>query len=278
MRWPKSESNPRPAPGAVVCLIAGLLAASQAWPRDFQQIRNQGSMRVGVALSSPWALRDAGNELIGFEIDVARKLAEDMEVAPAFRVYDYDELIPALEAGEIDIIIAGLSVTPERALHVNFSQPYASSGIALATNLSSTASVERLEDLNSDAYSIAAVGGSVAAELARSVFPASRIELFGDEQAASDALVAGDVDAYVEDQPIPRYLALRYPSVIDVPLARPLLETREAFAVGKGDPDFLAFLNAWIVAREADTWLPTSRNYWFESLRWRNRLGEARQP
>ncbi len=48
------------------------------------------------------------------------------------------------------------------------------------------------------------------------------------------------------------------------------------FAVNKGDPDFLAFLNAWITARNADTWLPTTASYWFESLRWRERLGNAR--
>jgi polar amino acid transport system substrate-binding protein len=56
-----------------------------------------------------------------------------------------------------------------------------------------------------------------------------------------------------------------------VPLARPLLETRAAFAVAKGDADFLAYLNAWIEAREADTWLPATHAFWFETLRWRDR-------
>jgi polar amino acid transport system substrate-binding protein len=49
------------------------------------------------------------------------------------------------------------------------------------------------------------------------------------------------------------------------------------FAVNKGDPDFLAFLNAWITAHKADTWLPTTASYWFESLRWRERLGNGRR-
>ena len=51
---------------------------------------------------------------------------------------------------------------------------------------------------------------------------------------------------------------------------RPLLETRSAFAVTKGDPDFVIFLNAWIEAREADTWLPTRYQYWFKTLQWRD--------
>ena len=66
------------------------------------------------------------------------------------------------------------------------------------------------------------------------------------------------------------------PLVIDVPTGRPLLVSPAGFAVNTGDPDFLAFLNAWITAREADTWLPTTASYWFESLRWRERLGNAR--
>jgi polar amino acid transport system substrate-binding protein len=58
-------------------------------------------------------------------------------------------------------------------------------------------------------------------------------------------------------------------------MTRPLLASRAGFAVNKGDPDFLAFLNAWIVAREADTWLPTTTNYWFKSLGWRGRTADV---
>ncbi len=40
----------------------------------------------------------------------------------------------------------------------------------------------------------------------------------------------------------------------------------------KGSLEFLVYLNAWITAREADTWLPSSHNYWFNSLRWREQF------
>jgi polar amino acid transport system substrate-binding protein len=166
-------------------------------------------------------------------------------------------------------VAAGLTITPERALHVNFSRPYASGGVSLATHLEQTASVERLEDLDTDEHTVAAVTGSVAAELAGRILPRATLALFDSAQAASDALVAGDVDAYLEDEPVPSFLALEYPSIVDVPIARPLLETRAAFAVAKGDPDFLAYLDAWIVAHETDTFLPTTQQYWFKSLRWR---------
>jgi polar amino acid transport system substrate-binding protein len=264
----------RRATFAVLVLAALAPAATPA--RTLQQVLNTASLRVGVAVFAPWTVRADGGELVGFEIDVARQLAADMGVEAEILVYDFDRLIPALQAGEIDLIAAGLTVTPERALHVNFSQPYAASGIWLATHVASTLEVERLEDLDAPGYTVAAVEGSVAVALAGRLLPHAKLQLFDTTEAASAALLAGEVHGYLEDEPVPMYLALENPTTVDVPIARPLLESRAAFAVGKGDPDFLAFLNSWIIAREADTWLPTTTTYWFKSLRWRQRLENAR--
>lgn len=252
----------------VLLLSAGVFAPA-AMARPLQEVLNQGTLRVGVALAAPWASRDADGMLEGFEVDVANKLAEDMHVRADIRVYPFDELVRALESGEIDIVAAGLAITPERALHVNFSRPYASGGVALATHSASTAAVERFEQLNSGSYSVAAIENSVAEQLARRLLPSAELALFDSVEAASAALLEGEVHAYLEDEPVPTFLALEHPDRIDVPISRPLLETHAGFAVNKGDPDFLAFLDAWITAREADTWLPTTHGYWFGSLAWR---------
>jgi polar amino acid transport system substrate-binding protein len=240
-------------------------------------VLNTGTLRVGVTLFAPWAARGADGELMGFEVDVARQLAADMGVKAELLTYDVERLVPALEAGEIDIIAAGLTITPERALHVNFSAPYAESGIALATHLERTVAVTGVADLDDAAITIAAVEGSVAVPLARRLWPRANLEVFASAAAATEALIAGEVHGYLEDEPVPTFLALENPGVIDVPLARPLLASRAGFAVNKGDPDFLAFLNAWITAREADTWLATTNSYWFKSLRWQERLPDARR-
>jgi polar amino acid transport system substrate-binding protein len=258
---------------AIVSAASAVMTPADA--RDLQDVLNTGSLRVGVTLFTPWASRGPDGELVGFEIDVARQLAADMGVDAQLLAYEVERLVPALEAGEIDIIAAGLTITPERALHVNFSQPYAESGIALATHSQGTANVDDVGALNSGEYTIAAVEGSVGAELARRLWPRARIQSFASVQTASAALLAGEVHGYVEDEPVPTFLALENPGVVDLPLARPLLLSRAGFAVNKGDADFLAFLNAWITAREADTWLPTTASYWFKSLRWRERLGDA---
>ena len=65
---------------------------------------------------------------------------------------------------------------------------------------------------------------------------------------------------------------LRHPGELYLPLESPLARTAEAFAIEKGDPDFLAYLNAWIEARRADRWLERRQTYWFLSIGWEARL------
>ncbi len=175
---------------AAAIAVAACALGGNAAARDLQDVLNAGTLRVGVTLFAPWAARATDGELIGFEVDVARQLAVDMDVKAQFLTYDVDRLIPALESGEIDIIAAGMTITPERALHVNFSEPYAESGIGLATHVERTASVTDAAALDSENYTIAAVEGSVGAELARRLWPRARVEVFTSVEAASEALLA----------------------------------------------------------------------------------------
>jgi polar amino acid transport system substrate-binding protein len=255
----------RISPSPILAILAALAISPATPARTLQQVRNTGTLRVGVTLFAPWAARAPNGDLIGFEVDVAQQLAKDMGVKAEVLPYELGRLIPALESGEIDVIAAGLTI----------SSPYAEGGIALATHSQKTASVARLEDLNAATYKIAALEGSVAQALAKRLLPRAELKPFPSVDAASAALLAGEVDAYLEDEPVPTFLALENPQTVEVPIGRPLLSSKAGFAVSKGDPDFLAFLNAWIVARDADTWLPTTSAYWFKSLRWRSRLGDG---
>src|SRR5690606_7776354 len=117
---------------------------------------------------------------------------------------------------------------------VNFSNPYAEGGVNLATNLTTTAEVGRLEDLNHERYKLAVVSQTVAERLAERILPRARRVSFDEPTEASAALIAGEVDAYLEDEPVPTFLALENPKEVDVPLPQPLLRSPTAFAVSKG--------------------------------------------
>ena len=234
-----------------------------------QSVLKKGTLRVGVSSFTPWTFKNKDGELVGFEIDVARQLAKDLGVQPEFHVYDWENILPALLNRKIDIIAAGIVITPQRALKVNFSQPYDSAGIGLVTNVPLTKTFKGPEDLNRSEVIITAVTGTVSEDLARRVFPQATLKTLTTSQEAIEAVTTGKVHGYVEQEPIPTFLALDYPDMVDEPLSKPLLETKAGFAVNKRDPDFIHFLNAWIISHETDTWLNSVHKYWFEGIEWR---------
>lgn len=241
----------------------------------FAQILASRTLRVGTYLSVPNAMKGDDGKLSGADIDIAERLAKDMNVALDVKTYEWEQLIPALQRGEIDLIVAGLSITPERALQVYFSNPYSSSGISIATNIKLTADFASIDNLNNASVAIGVIGGTVSESAARQLFPKASIKTFGAENQAEDALVKGLLHAFVRAEPVPRFIALRHPKEVDVPVNKPLIPTREAFAVRKGDNDFVNFLNAWIVARDTDAWLTSTRKYWFESLNWQAAMSQS---
>lgn len=241
----------------------------KAQPGTLKSVLEKGTLRVGVSLFTPWTIKQQDGQLVGYEIDVAKQLAKDLGVKPQFHVFDWEKIIPALLSRKIDIIIAGIVITPQRALKVNFSQPYDSSGIGLVTNIALTKTFQGLKDLNGPDVIIATVTGTISEDLARRVFSKATLKTFATSQEAIEAVTSGKVHGYVEHEAITTFVALDHPELVDEPLSKPLLETKAGFAVHKGDPDFIHFLNAWIISHEADTWLNSAHKYWFEGVEWR---------
>ncbi|MDC6378877.1 transporter substrate-binding domain-containing protein [Pseudomonas graminis] len=74
---------------------------------------------------APWNFIKPGGQLDGFEIDLAHDLCERMKVRCEITAHDWDGLIPSLNAGQTDAIIAGMSITPKRQEVIGFSRAYA---------------------------------------------------------------------------------------------------------------------------------------------------------
>ena len=77
-------------------------------PSLLDQIKQRGTIRVGLSTFVPWAMRNKQGDLIGFEIDVARRLASDAGLEIEFVPTAWDGIIPGLLAGKFDVIIAGM--------------------------------------------------------------------------------------------------------------------------------------------------------------------------
>jgi polar amino acid transport system substrate-binding protein len=261
--------NKNPAIVRACCALLLTLLCVQAQADVLSESVERGSIRVGVSLFTPWTMEAEEGELIGFEIDVTRKLAQDMGIKAEYQVYAWEDIISALQKGEIDLIAAGIAITPQRALKINFSIPYDEWGATLVTNIAETRDVESLAQLNGPATVMVTVGETFAHQVAGHLFDLVDMRIVTSAAEAEKMVVAGDADAYLVSGPEAYFLALANPGVVDLPLGEPLVESRAGFGVRRGEQEWLNYLNSWIQAREADKWIETAHHYWFKTVQWR---------
>lgn len=231
-------------------------------------ILERGTLRVGISEFVPWAMPAKRGNHIGYDIDLAVKIAKDMGVRAEFKVYEWKDIEPALEAGEVDMIANGIVVTPQRALRISFTEPVAMSGAGMATHTEKTRHIGNLQELNDPDIVIATVTGTFSEGIARSLFDEAEIHSHTSKDDAEKELLAGRAHAYISSLPAVQFLVANHSDTIDLPLNDPLVGWAEAMAVPKGEQELLNFLNAWVTARKADRWLDATREYWFESRDW----------
>jgi polar amino acid transport system substrate-binding protein len=233
-----------------------------------EQALKRGVLKVGMSTFVPWAMKDKTGRLIGFEIDVATRLAHDMGVDVEFIPTKWAGIIPALQTGKFDIIIGGMGIRPERNIKVNFSIPYDTTGMDIIAHRELAKGFTSLKDFNKPDVVIAARLGSTAVTAAKKYMPKAQLRLFDDESQAYQELVNGNAHAVVGSAPRPAYEALKYSERLFLPLTGTFTREPIGFAVRKGDPDTLNFLDNWIRVAEAEGWLQERKHYWFETREW----------
>lgn len=263
------------ATAATLALPAAAQQATRALSSEsvIETIKQDGVIRIGLSLFVPWSMRDKNGDLIGFELDVGRKLAEDMGVEVEFVPTSWDGIIPALVSGNFDVIISGMSVTAQRNLTVNFTQPYAFSGLAILANKELTEGFE-LADFNSPDVTWAGRRGATPAVQIAARFPEAELLLFDEDGAAAQEVLNGNAHATMASQPTPNREAGRNPDTLYV-FGDQLFDPRgEGFALRKGDPDALNFFNNWISQQWRSGWLEETHNYWFATEDWADMVAQ----
>jgi polar amino acid transport system substrate-binding protein len=253
---------------SVITSTAQAQDALAARESTVEAIVKRGRLLVGMSTFVPWGMRDKNGDLIGWEVDVSKQIAKDIGVEIDLVPTAFDGIIPALIAGKFDLIATGLTITPKRALSINFSRPYAHSGTTLLANKKLAGNFKTLDDFNKPDVTIAARRGSTGELLVRRLFPKATLRLFDDEQLANQEVINGNAHAASAQPPRPYLLQAKYPDVVFVPFDRLLGTNSDAFAIRKGDLDTQSFLDSWIEYHTADGWLEDRHDYWFKSAAW----------
>lgn len=248
--------------------IAASLQQEISSSSTIEAIKKRGVLKVGMDIFQPWAMKDKNGKLVGFEIDVATRLANDMGVKVEFTPTAWSGIIPALLAGKFDVIIGGMGMTPQRALQVNFSLPYEYSGMGIVAHKKLAAGFDSLEKFNSPDIQIAVKLGTTAAAAAKKFLPKAKLRMFDTEPQAYQELRNGNVHAVIGSAPRPAYEAVDYPDTLFLPIEGTFTKEPIAFAMKKGDSDTLTFFNTWITIVDLEGWLKERHQYWFGTKDW----------
>lgn len=254
----------------LACSALPVFAAEGAQEKAIDRMTRTGTIRVGLDVFVPWAMKDKNGQLIGFEVDVARKLAEDAGLQLELVPTEWSGIIPALLTGKFDAIIGGMTATAERNLKINFTNPYYFTSQGLLANRKLAKGMQ-VADFNRPEVTVAARMGSTAALTAKKLFPKAELRLFDTEPAAVQEVRNGRAHGMVSGQPLPVQQALAAPETL---VAYPDKLALEPIAMGlrKGDVDTLNFLNNWIAREQASGWIQERYRYWFEGVEWRSRV------
>jgi polar amino acid transport system substrate-binding protein len=255
---------------ALICSAAlgGDIRQQLSKESTLEKVLQRGALRVGMSTFVPWAMKDKKGELIGFEIDVARRLAKDMDVDVEFVPTKWAGIIPALLTGKFDIIIGGMGILPSRNLKVNFSIPYDYTGMSIVAHKELAAGFGSLADFNRPDVVLAVRLGATPAKAAQKYIPKAELRQFDDESQAYQELINGNAHAVVASAPTPAFYALRYPDRLFLPLKETFTQEPIGFALRKGDFDTLNFVNNWIRFVQAEGWLKERKHYWFGTKDW----------
>jgi len=252
--------------------FAGDLQQQLVQESTIEQVLKRGVLRVGMSTFVPWAMKDKTGKLIGFEIDVATRVAEDMGVKVEFVPTKWAGIIPALLTGKFDVIIGGMGILSKRNLKVNFTIPYDLTGMSMVAHKELAAGFDSLEDFNRPDVTLSLRLAATPVAAAKKFMPRAQLRKFDDESMAYQELLNGNAHAVVGSAPTPAFYAVKYPDKLFLPLKEPFTREPIGFAVRKGDFDTLNFFNNWIIVVTAEGWLQERKRYWFRTRDWEGML------
>jgi polar amino acid transport system substrate-binding protein len=255
-----------------------ILAAGAAFSDDIElakkstieEILKNGELRVGFESGyMPFEMTDKTGAFIGFDIDMAKEMAKAMNVKFVPVNTAWDGIIPALLTKKFDIIMSGMTVTQERNMKINFADPNIIVGQTVIINKKHQGKVKSYKDLNDPKYIVTSKLGTTGEQSVKRLIPKAQYKSFEEEVTAAMEVTGGKADAFVYDLPFcVVFMAQQGGSGQLVFLDKPFTYEPLAWAVRKGDPDFLNWLNNFLAQVKNDGRYDRIYEKWIKSTDW----------
>jgi polar amino acid transport system substrate-binding protein len=267
--------------GLIMLTVIGFLLATTAFGADIdlakkstiEQIMKRGELRVGFESGYvPFEMTNKKGEFIGFDMDFGRRLAKSMGVKFVPINTAWDGIIPALMTGKFDIIMGGMTITQERNLKVNFAEPYIVVGQTILINKKLKDRVISYKDLNNPKYILTSRMGTTGEQAIKKYIPKATYKGFESEAEAGLEVINGKADALVYDLPFCGFLYGSQGKGKTIFLSDPFTYEPLAWAINKGDPDFLNYLNNFLRQSKGDGFYDRMYKKWITGTKWKAEL------
>ncbi len=262
--------------GLAALIVAGIFLSATAFAADIElakkstleQIIKRGELRVGMEAGyQPFEMQDEKGNIVGFDVDMAYEMGKAIfgkggEKKVKLVNTAWDGIIPALMTGKFDIIMSGMTLLQSRNLKVNFCEPYYYIGQCLLINKKNAGKIKSIADLNKKGMVITSKLGVTGAFTAEKLAPKATLRLFKTEAEGALQVANGLADAFIYDEPQVRVFAAKYKDKT-VGIFKPITFEPLAWAINKGDPDFMNWLNNFLRQVRGDGRWEQLKQKWF---------------
>ena len=265
----------------VALFAAGFIFGTSVWGADIElakkstieKILQRGELRVGFESGYvPFEMTDKKGNFVGFDMDYARRMAKDMNVKFVPVNTEWDGIIPALMTDKFDIIMGGMTITQERNLKINFADPYIVVGQAILLNKKLEGKVKSYKDLNDPKYILTSRLGTTGEQAIKKYIPKATYKSFQTEADAGLEVINGKADALAYDLPFCGFLYGSQGKGKTVFLDKPFTYEPLAWAINKGDPDFMNWLNNFLRQTKGDGFYDRLYKKWITGSDWKKEV------
>ncbi len=229
----------------------------------------RGTLRAGMDPTyMPFQMTNKRGEIVGFEVDILKAMAKSMGVKLEMVSTSYDGIIPALMTDKFDIISSGMTLTQERNLKLNFSEPFIVVGQTLLIRKELAGEIKSYKDLNNEKYRLTSKLGTTGEMVAKKLIGKAKYHGYDNEQEAVMDVVNGKADAFVYDAPYNVVAVNKAGAGKLLFLDKPFTFEPLAFGLKKGDYDSLNFINNFLHQIKHDGTYDRIHDKWFKDTAW----------
>ena len=210
----------------------------------------------------PCSFLTPGRELVGFDVEMAYALAEDLNVELEFVPFEFDLLGKMLSSGQIDMAMSCIASLPDRYSYASFSRSYLDLTLAFIVQDHERHLFDDMEELrNRDELTVALISSHYFRPKIQRLLPNAKIVFL---EAAEDFFNGGDqgADTLLFSAEEGAAYAYRYPNYTVVKAKRGGIRTPAAYAVPKGDTEMIEFVGNWVDLKKKEGTVGELYDYW----------------